>query len=97
MSARSLLVDFQIDRPAGEEAWVDETKVNVSTLRQCKVGDGMDLEKESTVVDEPNLFWLELVAIQYSVHQVEVPIPLEGCGMGLLQDDSCVSSRQVGP
>jgi hypothetical protein len=76
---------------------VDETKVNASALRRCKVGDGMDLEKESTLVDEPNLSWLELVAIQYSVHQVEVPKPLEGCGMGLLQDDSCVSCRLVGP
>jgi hypothetical protein len=76
---------------------VDETKVNVSTLRRCKVGNGMDLEKESSVVDESVLSWLELVAIQYSVHQVEVPKPLEGCAMGLLQDDSCVSRRQVGP
>jgi hypothetical protein len=70
---------------------VDETKVKVSTLRNCKVRDGRDLEKESTIVDESDLSWLELVAIQYSVHQVEVPKPLEGCAMGVLQDDSCVS------
>jgi hypothetical protein len=90
------LVDFQFERPAGEEArvTVDEAKVKVSTLRRCKVGDGMDLEKESTVGDESDLSWVELVAIQYFVHQVEVPRPLEGCSMGLLQDDSCVSSSR---
>jgi hypothetical protein len=93
------LVDFQIERPAGEEArfTVDETKVNVGTLRRCKIGDGMDLEEESTVVDESDLSWVEYVAIQYFVHQVELPKPLEGCAMGLLQDDSCVSSGQIGP
>jgi hypothetical protein len=73
----SFLVDFQIERPAGEEArvTVDETKVNVGTLRRCKVGDGMDLEEESAVLDESDLSWVELVAIQYFVHQVEVPKP----------------------
>jgi hypothetical protein len=92
-------VDFQIKRPAGEEArvTVDETKVNVGTLRRCKVGDGMDLQEESTVVDESDLTWVELVAIQYFVHQVEVPKPLEGCAVGLPQVYSCVSSRQIGP
>jgi hypothetical protein len=70
---------------------VDETKVKVSTLHRCKVRDGRDLQKESTVVNESDLSWLELVAIQYSVRQMKVPKPLEGCGMGLLQDDSCVS------
>jgi hypothetical protein len=83
--AWSFLVDFQIDGPAGEETRVsvDQTKVNVSTLRHCNVGDGMDAEKEPTVVYESDLSWLELVAIQYSVHQKEVPKPLEGCEMGL--------------
>jgi hypothetical protein len=93
------LVDFQIDSLTGEEArvTVDETNFDVSTLRRCKVGDGMDLEEESTVVDESDLSWVEMVAIQYFVHQVEVPKPLEGRAMGLLQDDSCVSSRLIGP
>jgi hypothetical protein len=55
------LVDFQIERPAGEEArvTVDETKVNVGTLRRCKIGDGIYLEEESTVVDESDLSWVE--------------------------------------
>jgi hypothetical protein len=41
--------------PDRETGWrearvtVDETKVNVSTLRRCKVGDGMDLEEESSI------------------------------------------------
>jgi hypothetical protein len=79
-----LFVDFQIDGPAREETrvTVDETKVNMSTLHRCKVGDGMDLEKESTVVDESDLLCFELVVIQYFVHQVEVPRTVGGVWNG---------------
>jgi hypothetical protein len=95
-NAWPFLVDFQIDGPAGGEARFT-SKVSVSELRRWKAGDGMDLEKERTVVDESDLSWQELVAIQYSVHQVAIPKPLEGYCLGLLQDNSCVSGRRVGP
>jgi hypothetical protein len=48
------------------------TTVGDIAKNSFEFGDGMVLEKEPTVVDASDLLWLELVAIQYSVHNVKI-------------------------
>lgn len=50
------------------------------------VRDCVDLEEQAAVVDHTNLFCIEEVTGEDTVHQVKVPYPLEGGDVGFLQD-----------
>ena len=73
----------------------EESSVNASAFGCAHVGDCVDLEKQSTVIDVSDLFLGEHVACSDSIHQVEIADSLEGWDMCFFCDETGVCISQI--
>ena len=61
-----------------------------------EVGDGVNLEEKSTVVDLAYLFWFEEVTLENRVHEVEISLALERYQEWVFDDQPGACFLEVG-